>query len=91
IMGLSVFVAFDDYFSDVLRYGSCLLFSCTGGMLPAAILGTSRLHAPDPQRIGTVNGMVIQGSHLGQFAGPPLIAMVVTAQGSWESTQGYMV
>ena len=60
-------------------------------MLPAAILGTSRLHAPDPQRIGTVNGMVIQGSHLGQFAGPPLIAMVVTAQGSWESTQGYMV
>ncbi len=91
IMGLSVFVAFDDYFSDVLRYGSCLLFSCTGGMLPAAILGTSRLHAPDSQRIGTVNGMVIQGSHLGQFAGPPLIAMVVTAQGNWESAQGYMV
>jgi|TARA_B100000953_G_scaffold273580_1_gene245729 cyanate permease len=91
IMGLSVFVVFDDHFSDILRYGSCLLFSCTGGMLPAAILGTSRLHAPDPQRIGTVNGMVIQGSHLGQFAGPPLIAMVVTAQGNWESAQGYMV
>jgi cyanate permease len=91
IMGLSVFVVLDDHFSDILRYGSCLLFSCTGGMLPAAILGTSRLHAPDSQRIGTVNGMVIQGSHLGQFAGPPLIAMVVSVQGNWESAQGYMV
>ena len=91
IMGFSIFVVFDGRFSDGVRYGSCLIFSCAGGMLPAAILGTSRLHVPDPQRISTVNGLIIQGSHLGLFAGPLLVAMVVTAQGSWESVQSYMV
>ena len=91
IMGFSIFVVFDGHFSDGVRYGCCLIFSCAGGMLPAAILGTSRLHAPDPQRISTVNGLIIQGSHLGLFAGPLLVAMAVTAQGSWESVQSYMV
>jgi predicted MFS family arabinose efflux permease len=90
-MGFSIFVVFDGHFSDGVRYGCCLIFSCAGGMLPAAILGTSRLHAPDPQRISTVNGLIIQGSHLGLFAGPLLVAMAVTAQGSWESVQSYMV
>ena len=91
IMGFSIFVVFDGRFSDGVRYGCCLIFSCAGGMLPAAILGTSRLHAPDPQRISTINGLIIQGSHLGLFTGPLLVAMVVTAQGSWESVQLYMV
>ena len=91
IMGFSIFVVFDGHFSDGVRYGCCLIFSCAGGMLPAAILGTSRLHAPDPQRISTINGLIIQGSHLGLFTGPLLVAMVVTAQGSWESVQLYMV
>ena len=91
IMGFSIFVVFDGRFSDGVRYGSCLIFSCAGGMLPAAILGTSRLHVPDPQRISTINGLIIQGSHLGLFTGPLLVAMVVTAQGSWESVQLYMV
>ena len=91
VMGGSLFVAFDGSYSDGVRYGCCLLFSFSGGMLPAAILGTSRLHAPDPERIGVVNGIIIQGSHLGQFIGPPLIAGVVTLQGSWESSRGLMV
>jgi MFS family permease len=38
-----------------------------------------------------VNGIIIQGSHFGQFIGPPLIAGVVTLQGSWESSRGLMV
>ncbi len=91
IMGLSIYYVFDDQASDFVRFISCLLFSCSGGLLPAAILGTSRLHAPDPQRIGMINGIIIQGSHLGQLLGPPMLAMVVTTQGSWESAQWLMV
>ncbi len=91
IMGLSAWVVFDRHFSDSVRYACCLIFSCAGGMLPAAVLGTSRVHAPDPQRIGTVNGIIIQGSHLGQFSGPPMVAALVTMQGNWESIQGYMI
>jgi len=60
-------------------------------LLPAAILGTSRLHAPDSQRIGTVNGMIIQGSHLGQFVGPPLVAMIVTIDGQWQDVRWFML
>ncbi|MCP3690374.1 MAG: MFS transporter [Gammaproteobacteria bacterium] len=91
IMGLSIYYVFDDQTSDFLRFVSCLIFSCSGGLLPAATLGTSRLHAPDPQRIGMINGIIIQGSHLGQLLGPPMLALVVTTQGSWESAQWLMV
>ncbi|MCP4490291.1 MAG: MFS transporter [Gammaproteobacteria bacterium] len=91
IMGLSMYYAFDDQSGDFVRFTSCLIFSCSGGLLPAAILGTSRLHAPDPQRIGMINGIIIQGSHLGQLLGPPMLALVVTTQGSWESAQWLMV
>ncbi len=91
IMGLSIYVVFDDQTGDLMRFVCCLLFSCSGGLLPAAILGTSRLHVPDPQRIGMINGIIVQGSHLGQLLGPPMLAMIVTTQGSWESAQLLMV
>ncbi len=91
IMGISIYYVFDDQASDFVRFISCLIFSCSGGLLPAATLGTSRLHAPDPQRIGMINGIIIQGSHLGQLLGPPMLALVVTTQGSWESAQWLMV
>ena len=90
-MGLSTYIVFSGQFGDVLRYGFCMVFSLVGGLLPAAILGTSRLHAPDSQRIGTVNGMIIQGSHLGQFVGPPVVAMIVTIHGQWQDVRWFMV
>ena len=90
-MGLSTYIVFSGQFGDVLRYGFCMVFSFVGGLRPAAILGTSRLHAPDSQRIGTVNGMIIQGSHLGQFVGPPVVAMIVTIHGQWQDVRWFMV
>ena len=37
------------------------------------------------QQIGTLQGLFIQGSNLGQFVGPPLIASLVAASGHWHS------
>ncbi len=68
-----------------LRYGFCLLFSCVGGLLPASILGGAPVYAPTPAHVGTTNGLIVQGSNVGQLAGPPLLAALVAGTGVWHS------
>jgi hypothetical protein len=46
---------------------------------------SDRARAANPQQIGTLQGLYLQGSNLGQFAGIPLIAGVVAASGQWQS------
>ena len=62
--------------------------SAVGGLLPAAILAGTAAHAPSRDHVATVNGFVVQGSHVGVVAGPPVFAMFVAAFGGWE--QGWM-
>ena len=64
-------------------------FSAVGGLLPAAILAGTAVHAPSRDHVATVNGFVVQGSHVGVVIGPPVFAMFVAAFGSWE--QGWML
>jgi DNA polymerase-4 len=56
-----------------------------GGVIPVAVLSSSVVLAANPQQIGTLQGLYVQGSNLGQFAGIPLIAGVVAASGQWQS------
>ena len=65
------------------------IFSAVGGLLPAAILAGTAAHAPSRDHVATVNGFVVQGSHVGVVAGPPVFAMFVAAFGSWE--QGWIL
>jgi hypothetical protein len=46
--------------------------------------------SPSPDQLGTTNGLLMQGSNLGQFVGPPALAAVVTASGSWNSVAWLM-
>ena len=39
--------------------------------------------------VATVNGFVVQGSHVGVLAGPPVFAMFVASFGGWE--QGWVL
>jgi MFS family permease len=41
--------------------------------------------APGPGQIATTNGLIVQGSHLGQFAGPPVVAATVAFTGGWQA------
>ncbi len=75
---------FSDATPDAVRYGLCLMFSGLGGVLPAAALAGAPLFAPSPRHIGGANGMLVQGSAVGQLAGPPIIAMAVSAAGGWQ-------
>ena len=85
VMGLASLGIFSEDVPDVLRYACCLVLTGVGGVIPVAVLSSSVVLAPTPQQIGTLQGLYLQGSNFGQFAGIPLIAGIVAASGQWQS------
>jgi MFS family permease len=67
------------------RYGAALLFSLVGGLLPASVLGGAPVYAPGPNQVATTNGLIMQGGQFGQIIGPPVLALVVSGGGGWNS------
>lgn len=82
LCGLGIFA---DVVPDGLRYGLCILFSALGGMLPAAVMTGAPAFTPTPRQIGAANGMLVQGSNLGQLLGPPAVATAVALAGGWQA------
>ena len=70
----------------MLKIALAATFSAVGGLLPAAILAGTAAHAPGRDHVATVNGLVVQGSHVGVVAGPPVFAMLVASLGGWEQS-----
>ncbi|MFM1988156.1 MAG: hypothetical protein RJA99_1113 [Pseudomonadota bacterium] len=69
-----------------LRYAGVLLFSGAGGLIPGTLFASTAAYAPHPRAVGTTTGLMQQGSTLGQFLSPPLIAAVHAASGGWHNT-----
>ncbi len=90
-MGLCCIGIFSAALSDQTRFVLCLLFSGLGGILPSAVLGGTAVHASGPRQIGAANGMVIQGSNLGQLIGPLTAAGLVSLFGNWDSVRSFLV
>ena len=61
-----------------------LVFSFVGGLQPSALISGTTVHAPTPAQLGATNGLLYQGSQLGQFIGPPAVAIIVTSTGAWD-------
>ena len=70
---------------DALRAVLCMLFMFAGGTIPAAVLSGSQIYARSASEIGSIQGLIVQLAQLGPFFGPPLIATVVSAYGSWNA------
>lgn len=85
--GVCALLLLDDRLGDGLRYGLCLALSFIGGLIPAAVMSSSTVLARQPSQIGVLQGLIMQGSQLGQFVGTPLIAAVVAATGQWGSAR----
>lgn len=85
IMGMTSLGIFSEALSDPVRYLCCLILVGVGGTIPVAVLSSSVVLATSPQQIGTLQGLYLQGSNLGQFIGIPLIAAIVAASGRWQS------
>ncbi len=90
-LGITVLGIFNDGFSDLSRFLLCLAFSYFGGMTPGSIVSGAPAVAPTHGQIGTVNGMLVQGSHTGQLLGPPALAALATYTGSWQETRWLML
>lgn len=69
-----------------LRYLLCVVLSLVGGILPSSIFGAAPAHAPSPRLVATTNGLIMQGSNLGQSIGPPLAAAIAASAGDWHLT-----
>ena len=69
-----------------VRYAGVLLFSAVGGLIPGTLFASTLAYAPHPRAVATTTGLMQQGSTLGQFLSPPLIAAVHAASGGWQHT-----
>lgn len=87
--GLCSLAFFLNGLPDGARYAACVACSFIGGVMPAAVMSSSAVLARSPRQINALQGLFMQGSQLGQFAGTPLIAAVVVASGRW-STAGWV-
>lgn len=85
-MSLTVAGALSGALPDALRLASALLFSYVGGFIPTAVMAGGPVHARSPQHIGTTQGMIMQASQFGQFAGPLLIALAAQRLGGWSAS-----
>ncbi|OGB00934.1 MAG: MFS transporter [Burkholderiales bacterium RIFCSPHIGHO2_12_FULL_69_20] len=87
LTGLCGLGLFNEALPDGQRYGLCVALSFIGGVIPAAVMSSSALLARNPRQIGALQGLIMQGSQLGQFIGTPLIAAVVATSGQWASAR----
>ena len=62
-----------------------IVFSFFAGMVPATLFATVPLFSSSITQLGGANGMLFQGSALGQLIGSPIVAAFVTyGNGEWE-------
>ena len=85
-MLMAAWVIFAGDATFALRYAALLAFSAAGGLIPGTLFASTPSFAPDASTVSTTTGLMQQGSALGQFLTPPLIALVVSSTGSWSPT-----
>lgn len=66
-----------------IRYGGVLLLSLLGGFIPAAMFAAIPVHTPDVRALGAANGVLVQGTNIGQLTVPLLTGLVVSGIGGW--------
>ena len=83
-MGGTSLLIFPDVLPDLIRFGFVLIFSFMGALQPTTLLAGVPVHTPSQDQLGATNGLLYQGSQIGLFFGPPVVALVVTFTGTWE-------
>ena len=90
VMACGAAAAFAEGLPFGLRYAAVLMFSCVGGLIPGTLFATAPRFAPHAGAVSTTTGLMQQGSTIGQFISPPLIAAVASGPGGW-SQAGWVV
>lgn len=90
VMGGSSLLIFPDYLPDLSRFALVMIFSFVGALQPVALLACAPWLAPSPGQLGATNGLMYQGSQLGNLIGPPIVAFAVVTSGKWADA-GYVL
>jgi len=69
-----------------LRYAGVILFSSMAGLIPGTLFATAPYFAPHAGAVSTTTGLMQQGSAIGQFVSPPVVAAVAVASAGWHNT-----
>lgn len=87
-MILTTFLAFSSFTDDLpgLRYLVVVLFSAIGGLIPGTLFSVVVDVAPNEHTVSTTVGWMQQCSSMGQFFGPPAVAMLAASVGGWHMT-----
>ena len=81
---LTCLVVFSPAIPDWARYLGCVAFSFSVGILPGSVMSAAQTHAHSNAQVGTVQGMINQGSNLGQFVSPLVVTALVGASLAWD-------
>jgi len=87
VCGAGVFAA---DVSDGAKILLAFTFNLAGGLLPAATLAASAVHAPSREQVAAVNGAIVQGANLGSLTGAPALAWLMTQFGGWHASAWLM-
>lgn len=82
-MAVAAWVIFGSGAPFPVRYAAVVLFSLAGGLVPGSLFATTPAFAPSLSTVSTTTGLMQQGSAIGQFVMPPLVAASVSAAGTW--------
>jgi len=67
----------------VAHVGGAIAFSAVGGLIPGTLFAVAPERSPAPELLSGVNGLMMQGSALGQFVLPPGVAAIAASHGGW--------
>ena len=76
---------------DGLKIVLAFVFSCVGGLLPAAAIAGAAAHAPRAAFVAMASGFVVQGAAVGALLGPPVMATAVEGLGGWAASWWVML
>jgi MFS transporter, CP family, cyanate transporter len=68
------------------QYLAVLVFSMVGGVIPGTLFSLAVRLAPSESTVSTTIGWMQQWSAIGQFVGPPVVALVASRMGGWQWT-----
>lgn len=68
------------------QFLAVLVFSMVGGVIPGTLFALAVQLAPGESTVSTTIGWMQQWSAIGQFVGPPLVALVASRTGGWQWT-----
>ncbi|MFC2252705.1 CynX/NimT family MFS transporter [Labrys portucalensis] len=84
VMGITAPCVFLQIFPNGPLLLLCIMFSAVGGLIPATLLSSAPVLAPAAALAPMVVGLTMQGSSLGQVAGPVAVGALIDTYG-WGS------